>query len=326
MMLSMFWLMSGVDYKSNSNLGEFIGFFTGLVIIFLGLRRYREYRLASDIPDLAIRSLAMGIVRTRGKASAAQPVQSPLSATPCCCFRVDIEYWKRGEHGDNDATWATDICDIGGGPVYLEDSGAKVLVDVQRARWDMPRSRRVEVNLALNRKDPEVQRLGEYVEAARAKNESLTMQALARPFLGKDPAKQKKYGLAFAIASSVAGGWFSDAKDSFAGKLIADALPSDPVTGGFASERVSKYRLTEYCILPGQEYGVAGTCAENPQPSGIGDRNLITRGKDESTLVISTKTDARMDRSMFWAAFGKTLFGAVLSGVCLAMLLWQFKR
>ncbi len=46
-------LMGGADYKSNSNLGEFIGFFTGLVIIFLGLRRYREYRLASDIPDLA---------------------------------------------------------------------------------------------------------------------------------------------------------------------------------------------------------------------------------------------------------------------------------
>jgi len=44
--------MGGADYKSNSNLGEFIGFFTGLVIIFLGLR-YREYRLASDIPDLA---------------------------------------------------------------------------------------------------------------------------------------------------------------------------------------------------------------------------------------------------------------------------------
>src|SRR5260370_36393153 len=102
----------------------------------------------------------------------------------------------------------------------------------------MQRRRRVEVKLGLNRKDPEVQRLGEYVEAARAKNESLTMQALARPFLGKDPAKQKKYGLAFAIASSVAGGWVSDAKESFAGKLIADALPFHPLNRGFASERV----------------------------------------------------------------------------------------
>lgn len=320
----LFWL-SGAGYKSNSKLGEFIGFGTGLVMIFLGLRRYREYRLAADIPDLAIRSLAMGIVRTRGKANAAALVQSPLSDTPCCCYRVDIEYWKRGEHGDNDATWTTDICDIGGGQVYLEDSDAKVLVDAQRARWDMARTKRIEVNPTLQRRDPEVQRIAEYIQATRTKNESQTMQALARPFLVNDSAKQKKYGLAFAIASSVAGGFFADAKDSLAGKVIEDALPSDPVTGGFASEKASKYRLTEYCILPGQEYGVTGTCTENPQPAGTGDRNLITRGNDESTLVISSKTDARMNRSMFWAAFWKIAFGAALSGVCLAMLLWQFK-
>src|SRR5260370_12733790 len=109
----------------------------------------------------------------------------------------------------------------------------------------MQRRRRVEVKLGLNRKDPEVQRLGEYVEAARTKNESLTLQALARPFLGKDPAKQKKYGLALAIASSVAGGWFSDAQDSFAGKAITDALPSDPVTGGFSLSVRSEHRLDD---------------------------------------------------------------------------------
>ncbi len=48
----LFWL-NDTGYKSNSNLGELIGFGTGLVMIFLGLRRYREYRLDADIPDLA---------------------------------------------------------------------------------------------------------------------------------------------------------------------------------------------------------------------------------------------------------------------------------
>jgi len=50
------------------------------------------------------------------------------------------------------------------------------------------------------------------------------------------------------------------------------------------------YLLTEFLVLPGQEYQMIGTCIENVYAKGPDDRNLICEGKDKSMpFVISSE-------------------------------------
>ncbi len=53
-----------------------------------------------------------------------------------------------------------------------------------------------------------------------------------------------------------------------------------------------RYRFTEYCLLPGHWYDVAGTCVENPEPTDEHDRNMIVKGLDVPTFLITWRTEA----------------------------------
>jgi hypothetical protein len=73
-------------------------------------------------------------------------------------------------------------------------------------------------------------------------------------------------------------------------------------------------------IVPGQEYTITATCAENPGASND-DRNLICKGAHESTFLISSKTDVGAQKTLRNRALGMVLGGAALSLICLALLL-----
>jgi hypothetical protein len=81
------------------------------------------------------------------------------------------------------------------------------------------------------------------------------------------------------------------------------------------------YRLTEYCLLPGQTYDITGTCAENPNPQDEHDRNIILKGTNEPTFLISSRTERQVEswlrRQTLLMIFG----GAALAIVCLAIFL-----
>jgi len=89
-------------------------------------------------------------------------------------------------------------------------------------------------------------------------------------------------------------------------------------TSGLASGR---FRLTEYCIEPEQWYDVTGTCAENPRAADAHDRNLIKKGQNEPTFLISSKDKAGVEANLRWKAFVGVFGGAALSIFCLAFLL-----
>jgi hypothetical protein len=89
-------------------------------------------------------------------------------------------------------------------------------------------------------------------------------------------------------------------------------------TSGLASGR---FRLTEYCIEPDQWYDVTGTCAENPRAADEHDRNLIQKGQNEPTFLISSKDKAGVEANLRWKAFVGVFGGAALSIFCLAFLL-----
>jgi hypothetical protein len=84
------------------------------------------------------------------------------------------------------------------------------------------------------------------------------------------------------------------------------------------------YRLTEYCLLPGQTYDVTGTCTENPQPRDEYDRNIIVKGTNEPTFLISFRTEKGVESYLLKQTLWKVLGGAAVALLCLAILLGKF--
>ena len=86
----------------------------------------------------------------------------------------------------------------------------------------------------------------------------------------------------------------------------------------------SRYRFTEYCILPDHWYDVTGTCTENPSSKDESDRNMITKGRNEPTFVISWRNEKGIEGMLRRRAVKYVLGGAALSVACLAFLLAKF--
>jgi len=90
------------------------------------------------------------------------------------------------------------------------------------------------------------------------------------------------------------------------------------------STRVRRFRFTEYCVQPKHEYDVLGTCTENPHPNGDDDNNLIMKGQNERTYLISSKAAEQLASSFRWKSALMVLGGVALTGVCAMVLLNQF--
>lgn len=91
---------------------------------------------------------------------------------------------------------------------------------------------------------------------------------------------------------------------------------------GRTLQATGHFRLTEYCLRPGQVYDISGTCAENPQPRDEFDRNIILKGTNEPTFLISSKGERKavasgLRKKAAWMILG----GAAVAVVCLAILL-----
>jgi hypothetical protein len=72
------------------------------------------------------------------------------------------------------------------------------------------------------------------------------------------------------------------------------------------------YRLTETCLVAGRACNVLGTCTENPSPADENDRNLIKRGENEKTFLITTKSEKQIEKSLRFRAFLLVVLGAAL--------------
>jgi len=79
----------------------------------------------------------------------------------------------------------------------------------------------------------------------------------------------------------------------------------------------------EYCILPDHWYDVTGTCIENPTPKDEHDRNMIVKGQNEPTFLISWRSEKEIERTLRNRAALHIFGGAILSIVCLGLLLFR---
>jgi hypothetical protein len=86
-----------------------------------------------------------------------------------------------------------------------------------------------------------------------------------------------------------------------------------------------RYRFTERCILPGHEYDVTGTCGENPAAKDANDRNLIKKGTNEPTFLISGLAQPQQVNTMLQLrAYFMIFGGGMLAVFCLGILLLRF--
>lgn len=85
-----------------------------------------------------------------------------------------------------------------------------------------------------------------------------------------------------------------------------------------------RFRFTEYCIAPGHWYDLTGTCTENPSPKDEHDRNLLMKGQNEPTFLISFREAKEVERRLRRRAAAQIFGGAAVSFGCLAYVLYRF--
>jgi hypothetical protein len=85
-----------------------------------------------------------------------------------------------------------------------------------------------------------------------------------------------------------------------------------------------RYRLTERCILPDHEYDITGTCGENPEAKDVKDRNLIRKGPNEPTYLISGLAQPDVNIMLRMRAQLMIVGGGMLAVFSLGLLLLRF--
>jgi hypothetical protein len=362
-----------------------LGFGAGIWIFVKGFREFRKYRVLADTPEIPIRSMPMGLVEIHGQAvKAAELLTSPVTHTPCCLFKVDIEHWKRNEKGSG-GHWVHHRTDIQAAPFYLQDASGKVLVEPKDAELDLPQNARCEagpgsgrtgtargvsdqellqyvsqanVHAVTNfvargisflgpRNDPQHEQtrqklLDLFSQAPGTADFQQRMMTLMAPKLHQhlremgpqtDPQKEQArlaaleafehpQGSPEFVAGMQRAASFAppdEQKHFLAAVGALDA--SDSAVRMVFSAATGRYRLTEYGIVPGQAYDITGTCTENPNPQDEHDRNLILKGQNEPTFLISSRTEREVERTVRNKALKMIFGGAALSLICLAIIL-----
>jgi hypothetical protein len=103
---------------------------------------------------------------------------------------------------------------------------------------------------------------------------------------------------------------------------LAEAANDSSVLSGLmpsAQAAEGRFRLREFVVIPGQEYLIDGTCAENSAEGE--DRCLIGKGRNEPTFLISTKSDVQIHHDLQKRALLMIFGGAALALACTAGLL-----
>lgn len=346
--------------RGNSDPAGFlsIGFAVAIWTFFKGFRVMREYKILEDTPRMPIRSVPMGFVHVRGKAESAKVLISPVSHTPCCFYKVEIDEWKSKHDGHE---WVRYCVDMNGYRFHLVDDTGKILIDAHAAEYDLPATATREVHSlaqgssALAGADVELlkyvaharmhsmtDRMGQFLgkrlanapigsdnPQQQARREALRHLAAALPNATQAPEQAIEAARMLAEAS----GTLSDPEKEqsrqqvIAGLRMTEAAGASSLLESFMEQEQpvnGRFRLRESVVLPGQEYLISGTCVENSIDEDQ-DRCLIAKGQNEPTFVISSKSDVQLNKELKKRALLMILGGAAAAIACMVGLLIRFK-
>lgn len=296
-----------------------IGFLLGLYWFFQGFGIFREYKLIEDTPVIPVRSVAMGLVQIHGKAVGEKTLLSPVSNQPCFLYKVDIERWSAGRQGSG--SWGAYLADWGAVGFYLEDETGKVLVDPQGADIDVEQLYQCEVSAheivpldapwreetpptrpGLPASDSE---LRSYVRRVAMGMNTAIFQGADKP-LSKDVGRwRRKPRRGFGLSLGTLWG------------LVPMAGLAETDGGASAGD----YRLSEYCVVPEDEYDIIGTCSMNPDSQNDQDRQLICLGQNDRTFLISNQTEKALEEDLRLRAWRHIVGGGLLAVAGAAVLL-----
>jgi hypothetical protein len=289
------------------------GFVLGLFWFLKGMAIFHRYRVVADTPVTPIRSMAMGLVQIRGKAVGTNTLLSPVSNTPCFLYRVNIENWEGNSSGSG--VWAPHFSDVGWVPFFLEDETGKVLVNPRDAKYDLEQTAQVEVakspgmltGAAWENEDPPSGRAGVSASSSELRRYVSRVASGTRTALFQ--------GTDLALPSLVGS---QQKKSPVAPGVLAVPLAlllfrkTNPL-GAASSASPGNYRLTEQCILPDSLYEVIGTCTENQNAQTELERQVIAKGENAPTLLISSRSEAGLKENLRGAALRHILGGGLLA-------------
>jgi hypothetical protein len=325
---------------------SFVGFSAGIWTFFRGFREFRKYRVLVDTPEIPIRSVPMGLVEIYGVARGGQQIFSPVSHTPCFYYKVEIEKWTKDSDGRGG--WSHHLTDQTGVSFYLQDTTGRVLIEPQEAELDLNRNARRETGGGFKRDFVSMFGGGKKTDSALgigpSESELLNYIAsvgtgLSRPELV--PASPTEVSATSGTTSSGSSS-LQDTRAQFHAFLreyrrrgraarargdlssFLNFIRSGLGTSGRPVASGERFRLTEYCIVPDRPYDITGTCTENPMPKDPNDRNMIVKGKNEPTFVISWRSEREIESHLRRRAIKYIFGGAILAVVCAAILLGHF--
>lgn len=271
-----------------------LGFLIGLVMFIYGFWTYRKYRVLADLPESHIRGLAMGLVELHGKATGDPGFVAPFSLTPCLFYKATVEK-ENDKSGSKYLSFRTYSKEV---PFHLQDETGKVLVDPKGAELDLEPTLRREIHVPTSAVAPAGTVLSDAELSGRLVD---ILKAELAQTVAELPPEQASYG-----------------------KFVQSAMT---FLGNFPYR--GEFRLTEYCIVPGNEYDVTGTCVQNPNSLDESCQNMISKGKEEPTFLISSRSERTLEKYLRGDATKMIYRGASLSVGCLALLissLWIFEK
>lgn len=119
----------------------------GLVGLWIGFRKLRQYRVIADTPTSTVRSMAIGLVELVGAVKAEQTLLTPFSDTECVYYRYAIEEYRRHVSRDSKGRtrtsyrWETIQAGSKALPFMIQDDSGRALVEPGGAEFHIGRKR-----------------------------------------------------------------------------------------------------------------------------------------------------------------------------------------
>ncbi len=198
------------------------------------------------------------------------------------CFFYKVDI-EHWVQNKNGGSWVHIATDTDGQRFYLADATGKVLVDAHKAEYDLIQTAKVETG-----RSPGFG-FGRFLSGI-----SSSTWTAGTPGLQPDLWSYASAAVSRQKANSLFG-W-----------------------SGGGGER---YRLSEYLVVPEHWYDVTGTCVENPEPQDEYDRNLIVKGTNEPTFLITWRSEKEIRRTLRNRTAKYIFGGAILAVVCLGVFL-----
>jgi hypothetical protein len=262
----------------------------GSVLLLGAFQQYRAYRILADAPRAHVRSMAMGLVHLRGKATG-EPLISPLTGTRCFAYVCQIQaYVEVRSQRSTRREWQTVSGDDDIRYFYLDDGTGRVRVNPIQPNV---------MNLDLQRTFfCEIGKDGRFRSSQPVPGFPPPSEQAVWNYLHRD---HRRLLLERVFAMQGERGKRANNTLKIALKVMgaAQKLQSLVPAGDFSwASTTGNLRVIEDCFVADSDCVVLGTCTENPDAQTEDDRMLICQGENEKTFLLSTQPEIKLGRKM----------------------------